>query len=99
MRFKKKEQMKRRYLRLRPTTRHSLVLFVAGAVYFAIGFSYFKIDVTPERARALVVALEWFSLRTYGVTFMLCGFLICVSAKWPSASDKWGYTILTGLSA
>jgi hypothetical protein len=87
------------WLDIRPWQRHSLVLSVAGLIYIAIGMSYFVTEITPSRARALVVALELLSMKQWGVIFILSGALAIISARWPLNSRTWGYTVLGGLSA
>ena len=87
------------WLDIRPWQRHSLVLSVAGLIYIAIGISYFVTEITPSRSRALVVALEFLSIRQWGVIFILSGVLAIISARWPPISRTWGYMVLCGLSA
>lgn len=87
------------WLDIRPWQRHSLVLSVAGLIYIAIGISYFVTEITPSRSRALVVALEFLSIRHWGVIFILSGVLAIISARWPPISRTWGYMVLCGLSA
>ena len=89
----------RPWLDIRPWQRHSLVLTVAGLIYIAIGASYFVTEITPSRARALVVALELLALKQWGVVFILSGALAMISARWPPISRTWGYMVLCGLSA
>lgn len=83
----------------RPWTRHSLVLFVAGAVYVAVGITFILADATPARKVALHYALELWSLDSWGAVFILAGALAILSSRWPPISKTWGYTVLTGLSA
>ena len=96
---RRKESLKRRYWGTRPWTRHSLVLMVAGLVYLAIGVAYFNAVVPPDREVAIQAGLEITSIRGWGIIFMLCGLCSIISSKWPPISEKWGYTVLTGLSA
>ena len=87
------------WLDIRPWRRHGLVLSVAGLIYIAIGVSYFVTEMTPSRTRALVVALEFLSIRHWGVIFILAGALAIISSRWPPISRTWGYMVLCGLSA
>ena len=84
---------------IRPWTRHSLVLLVAGLSYVAIGMSYFYALPNGPRWDALVLAREWMPLRYWGAVFVLAGLLAVVSARWPPVAETWGYMVLTGLSA
>jgi hypothetical protein len=94
----RKARFKRRFIGIRPWTRHSLVLLVAGAVYFSIGIVYFR---TPENGptwNALESAREWFPLHTWGFIWCLVGTLSMISSRWPPVAEKWGYMALTGLA-
>ena len=84
--------------RMRPWTRHSLVLMVAGIIYVLIGISYATADPTPERIKALHYALKWMPFHSWGIIFVLAGLLSVISSRWPPVSKTWGYTVLTGLS-
>lgn len=84
---------------LRPWRRHSLVLVVAGAVYVSIGIAYILGPTNPTRDQALRVPLHWLPLCAWGVVFLVAGALAFVSARWPPASETWGYSTLSGLSA
>lgn len=99
MNVRRKEQLVRRLWGVRPWSRHSLVLLVAGLVYIAIGVAYFNAVVPPDRAVAIQVGLELTSIRGWGVLFFLSGLCAVVSSRWPPFAEKWGYTVLTGLSA
>lgn len=85
---------------LRPFKRHSLVLLVAGIVYVTIGVSMFT-DVASGNSRtiALQFALKWWGWHGWGLVFIAAGALAIVSSRWPYLSEKWGYVVLTGLSA
>lgn len=88
-----------RWLELRPWRRHSLVLSVAGAVYVAIGFTYAIAEPVPSRVSALEVPLNLMPLRGWGIVWVIVGLLAMLSARWPPASEKWGYSALSGLAA
>ena len=95
----RKARFKRRFLGIRPWTRHSLVLLIAGTVYVGIGFVYLG---TPERGstwESLNIAREWFTLDHWGYFWMVTGILAMISSKWPPVAEKWGYMALTGLAA
>lgn len=83
---------------VRPFSRHSLVLMVAGLVFMAIGVSYVNTEPTLSRTVALHFALAWWGFETWGYIFILAGALAIVSARWPPISETWGYMVLTGLS-
>lgn len=84
---------------IRPWTRHSLVLLVAGLVYTAIGFAYFFAPMEGRRSASLVVALNWMPIQGWASLFISAGILAVISSRWPPIADTWGYTVLTGLSA
>lgn len=75
------------------------MLLVAGAVYIAIGYTYFTVGPSPARAEALKYALNVVSYDQWGVVWALCGVLAIISARWPPISETWGYIVLTGQSA
>lgn len=87
-----------RWWALRPWRRHSLVLVVAGVVYLMIGVAYAFTPSTAQRTAALRVPLALMPLGGWGVIFIAVGLLAILSARWPPASESWGYTTLTGLS-
>jgi hypothetical protein len=84
---------------IRPWTRHSLVLIVAGFMYVAIGVAYILASPSPSREAALVVALQWMDIHHWGFVFMFVGFLAVFSSRWPPISETWGYMALTGLAS
>lgn len=83
----------------RPWKRHSLVLMVAGLAYVFVGLSYIIPDPTNARQEALVIALKWASMDTWGTIFVACGLVTTLSSRWPPLAETWGYTVLTGSSA
>lgn len=87
------------WLELRPWRRHSLVLSVAGAAYIAIGLTYVLATPAPSRTDALEVPLNLAPLSVWGVAWVIVGLLSMLSARWPPASEKWGYSALSGLAA
>lgn len=89
----------RNWVRLRPWTRHSLVLAVAGLVYVLIGGGYYTSPPSPERESSLRLALTWMPLPAWGVVFMAVGCMGILSSRWPIFSQKWGYTAMTALSS
>lgn len=88
----------RNWVKLRPWTRHSLVLAVAGLVYAGIGFAY-STTASPERERLLHVAITWMPMTVWGFVFIAVGCMALLSSRWPIFSLTWGYTAMTGLSA
>lgn len=84
---------------LRPWRRHSLVLVVAGAVYVSYGVATVLAADNPARDQALRVPLHWFPLWVWGLLFVLTGLAAFLSARWPPASETWGYSSLSGLSS
>lgn len=84
---------------LRPWARHSLVLAVSGSIYMLVGVSYLIAGANPAREQALALALSWWSLDVWGAIWVLVGGVAVLSARWPPASETWGYTLMTGLSA
>ncbi len=95
----RKAKFKRHYIGIRPWTRHSLVLIVAGTVYMMIGWVYLNTATGAPTWQALVIAREWFSLDVWGFVWILSGVLAILSARWPPKIETWGYMALTGLSA
>lgn len=91
-------RFKRRFVGIRPWVRHGLVLMVAGLVYIGVGVSYILSEPTPNRERALVVALDKAPIEFWGTVFVLVGTLSVISSRWPPVAEKWGYMVLTGLS-
>lgn len=92
-------RFKRHYIGIRPWTRHSLVLLVAGTVYISIGVVYFGTEDNTPTWVALSIAREWLSLNTWGIIWMVVGVLAILSARWPPKVETWGYMALTSLSA
>lgn len=84
---------------LRPWTRHSLVLAVAGCAYIAIGFTYMLAEPAPSRESALQVALNIMDLQAWGLAWILIGCSAVLSSRWPPASETWGYAAMSGLAA
>lgn len=90
----------RSWLTFRPWQRHSLVLMISGLAYVMIGLTYILItELSAARSESLVVALNMFPLDVWGMIFVLSGGLACLSSRWPSFSETWGYMVLTGLSS
>lgn len=86
-------------LGLRPWRRHSLVLAVGGGVYFLIGLAYLLTPMTPTRAQALRVPLAFADVQVWALLWMLFGALAFASTRWPPASETWGYTAMSSISA
>lgn len=84
---------------VRPWSRHSLVLFVGGFIYMAIGGSYIANPAPPARTEALQIALAHVSMDFLGWLFVFAGILSIISSRWPPVSKTWGYMVLTGLSS
>lgn len=95
-----KEKVKLYYLGVRPWTRHSLVLVVAGLVYVGIGLAFFRVpELTEKEYRTIEVALRFMPLHGWGMVFLGTGLSAILSARWPPTAEKWGYSALTGLSS
>lgn len=88
-----------RWMGVRPWTRHSLVLLVAGLAYIGIGITNHYIVPGGPRWEALVVARHWFPLDVWSGVFVLVGVMAMLSSRWPPFADAWGYAVLTGFSA
>lgn len=93
-----KARFKRHYIGIRPWTRHSLVLLVAGLVYVVIGIVYMRTRVGSPTWEALVTAREWLSLDVWACTWIVVGTLSMISSRWPPVAEKWGYMALTSLA-
>lgn len=92
-------KMIRKFWGLRPWKRHSTILMVVGILYTFIGFQYTIAEPSRAREAALVVALQIAPIQVWGGIFMLAGILTSISSRWPPFAEKWGYMLLTGLSA
>lgn len=95
----RKARFKRRFVGVRPWTRHSLVLLIAGLVYVCIGLVYIRTPTGSPTWTALVSAREWLSLDAWAIIWIIVGCLSMISSKWPPVAEKWGYMALTGLAA
>lgn len=95
----RKARFKRRFIGIRPWTRHSLVLLIAGLVYIVIGVVYYRSPDGSPTWQALVTAREWLTLDHWSFIWMFVGVLSMISSKWPPVAEKWGYMALTGLAA
>ena len=84
---------------LRPWRRHSLVVLVAGFAYIAIGATYLLTEPVESRESALALALNLAPMSAWGVVWIAVGVLAVISARWPPASETWGYATLSGLAA
>lgn len=84
---------------LRPWTRHSLVVLVAGFVYIGVGATYSLFDANESRQSSLAVALWFMRIQAWGVVWVAVGALAVISSRWPPASETWGYQALSGLAA
>lgn len=78
---------------LRPWRRHSLVLALGGLVYVGIGSAYVATNPSIRLAERIAPVPAW------GVLFIVAGVLALLSSRWPPASEKWGYSALSGTSA
>lgn len=90
---------------LRPWTRHSLVLLVAGWAYIVIGLTYAVGGANPARESSmrfqiqyLFLGREGLPLSIWGAVFIAVGIASIISSRWPPFSETWGYTSMTGLS-
>lgn len=83
---------------IRPFGRHGLVLMVAGVFYALTGLVYILAEPTDNRKRALAVAFNYFPIEFWGSVFIAVGTLAFISARWPPATDTWGYVVLSALS-
>lgn len=84
--------------KLRPYGRHSLVLFIAGLSFVAMGISMFFYIPGGPRIQALQIAVAWMPIEMWGLVFVCVGAVVVVSARWPVHAAGWGYSVLTGLS-
>lgn len=95
----RKARFRRHYVGVRPWTRHSLVLLIAGMVYILIGFVYVKTPDGGPTWEALAFAREWFDLDQWAFLWIVVGGLAVISARWPPVAETWGYMALTALAA
>ena len=85
---------------LREADRHSLVLLMGGLVYMIYGLIIVLtwLDDGP-RASSITTITKFAPLDFWGTIWVVSGFLIIVSSRWPAMSEKWGDAALTGLAA
>jgi hypothetical protein len=95
----RKARFKRRFVGVRPWTRHSLVLLIAGLVYVVVGVVYIQTPIGGPTWQALTVARSWMTLDHWGYLWIVVGLLAIISSKWPPVAEKWGYMALTALAA
>lgn len=93
------ERFRAKWLRIRPWRRHSLVLLIAGMVYISLGWTYALTESTAARKQALQVPLSLAPMPVWGAVFVVVGCLAVLSSRWPPASETWGYTAMSSLSA
>lgn len=91
----------RRWLALRPWTRHSVIVAIGGMIYLIYGLSLIVIPLTADRARSLKLPLAWThgAIEPWGVVWVLVGLAALASTRWPPSSEKWGYAAMSGLSS
>lgn len=83
---------------LRPWTRHSLVLAVAGCAYIAVGATYLLSEPAESRESALHVALNLMDMHGWGIVWVAVGLSAILSSRWPPASETWGYSVMSMLA-
>lgn len=83
---------------LRPWQRHSLVVGVGGIVYILVGAAYLSDEPPAARVASLHLAADVLPLRAWGIVWIVVGLGAVISARWPPASKKWGYSLLAALS-
>ena len=84
---------------LRPWRRHSAAVLAAGCVYIAIGVTYILTAPAESRTSSLALALAVMPLRGWGVVWIIAGSLAVISSRWPPASETWGYSALSSVTA
>lgn len=95
----RKAYIRKHFWGVRPFKRHSLILVVAGFSYMLTGLTYILANPTLNRKIALQIALSVYPIEFWGSFFVLVGLLASLSSRWPPVTEKWGYSILAGLSA
>lgn len=85
--------------KLRPFTRHSLVLLVSGFMMFVYGFLIHTWAPDGPRAASIGIALQIAPLSFWGALWGATGFFAMLSSMWPAAYEKWGYALLTAGSS
>lgn len=89
----------RRLLHLRPWSRHSVVLAVAGVVYICYGAAILSVPPNDARTASLRLAMELMPIRVWGIVWIFVGLLAVASTRWPPQSETWGYGAMSGLAA
>jgi len=86
---------------LRPWKRHSTILLVVGMLYALIGLQYIlsPTPLTASRELSMIVLLKIAPLKIWAIVFIIAGIMTSISSRWPPFEEKWGYMVLTGLSA
>lgn len=84
------------WFRVRPWTKHSQILMAGGWGLIATGIGYLYIIPGGPRWEALVVARKLMPIDAWALVWVLVGLLAIISSRWPPASEKWGYMVLTG---
>lgn len=88
-----------RWFVLRPWKRHSLVLMAMGSIFICMGWTYILTDPTAVRTDSLRMALNIAPLDVWGGAFIISGVMGMLSARWPEASERWGYTAMSGIAS
>lgn len=76
-----------------------MVLSLGGFIYIAVGAVYLGSDPLPSRTRSLELALNLLPLWAWGLLWIVAGIAGIISARWPPASEKWGYTVMASFAA
>lgn len=84
---------------LKPWSRHSMILIIAGITYIVKGLAHARIPQSPEHEQVLYFALELMPYEKWGWVFIFVGLFTILSARWPAWTRTAGYTALTGWSA
>lgn len=92
-------KMRESFFVVKPWTRHSLILIMAGVGYIFTGI--IKIFTTPTETQkdALYYAVSIMPMHYWGVGFIIIGLIAFLSSRWPVWPKTFGYTVLTGWSS
>lgn len=84
--------------RLRPFQAHSKVLVVAGLAYALYGTLLVTASHDTDRLRSISWVLHWIPLTAWGIAWWVVALTAITSARWPPASETWGYSVMAGFS-
>lgn len=80
-------------------TRHSLVLIMAGTIYFGIGIALLFLPNDAKRVSTIKTAQDIMPMTAWALIFVLVGFFASLSSFLNLGRRPWGYMALTAMSS